>query len=181
MRTSHLGGAFVSVVAAALFGCGDGSSPTAPRIAQTGSGTALAQSGGAMVTGSGHVPVGMTDDLREFTFHAIEHQDGTVSGSYKIERTDTGAYFVVQVTCLAVVGNTGWVAGIISETNAPGVSVGTVSYFWARDNGEGDGAQPDIVSLARINDRAGEDQLFCTNRPLLLPQLTVQRGNVQVH
>ena len=131
-----------------------------------------------VVTGSGHIEAG--DGLRNFTFHAIKRPDGSVEGSYRILRTDLSTEFAVDVTCLTVVGNRAWVAGIISYADSPGVLVGTVSYFYAIDNGEGDGASPDIVSLARINDRAGEDQLFCTILPTILPPRAVQLGNVQI-
>ncbi|MEO7769672.1 MAG: hypothetical protein ABIX19_01495 [Gemmatimonadaceae bacterium] len=147
---------------------------TAPATALHSSANA-----GHHVTGSGHVPIGMTDDLREFTFHAIEHPDGSVTGSYKVERTDTGAYFIVDVTCMSVVKNTAWIAGRISETNTASVRVGTVSYFWAEDGGEGADAQ-DIVSNARINDRDGADVDFCNTRPTRLAPLRVEMGNVQI-
>jgi hypothetical protein len=131
------------------------------------------------VTGSGHSNIGLTDDLREFTFHAVEHPDGSVTGSYKVERTDTGAYFIVDVSCLSIVDNVGWVAGHIVETNIATVRVGSVSYFWAKDDGEGADAQ-DIVSVARINDRAGADVEFCTTHPKILPPIAVAQGNVQI-
>ena len=139
----------------------------------------LEKTGGHHVTGSGHSFVGLTDDLREFTFHALEHRDGSVTGSYKVERTDTGAYFITEVSCLSVDGNVAWVAGHIVETNIATVRVGTVSYFWAEDHGEGDDAQ-DIVSVARINDAAGRDVEFCTNHPKILPPIAVAAGNVQI-
>ncbi|MGH7713715.1 MAG: hypothetical protein ACREOG_20700 [Gemmatimonadaceae bacterium] len=131
-----------------------------------------------VVTGSGHIEAG--DGLRNFTFHAMLRPDGSVEGSYRILRTDLSTEFAVDVTCLSVVGNQAWIGGIISASGSPGIIVGTVSYFYAIDNGEGDDAQPDIVSLARVNDRAGEDLLFCATRPTLLPPRTVQFGNVQI-
>jgi len=130
------------------------------------------------VTGSGHVPSG--DGLREFTFHAVRNVDGAARGSYKIEFTATGLFVLVDVTCLSVVGNTGWVGGRIVDSNIPVVRIGTVSYFYAIDNGEGAGAAPDRVSVARLNDVDGEDIRFCTDRPLLLPAFDVQSGNAQV-
>jgi hypothetical protein len=160
-----------------LLACQDGT--TASPIPRTGK-AAFAAISNHHVVGSGHIPVGLTDDLREFTFHAVESPDGSVSGSYKVERTDTGIFFTVDVTCMTVVGDTGWVAGIISETNAPTVRVGTVSYFWAVDNGEGENALADVVSTARINDRPESANEFCTQRPRILPPNNVQFGNVQI-
>jgi hypothetical protein len=81
---------------------------------------------------------------------------------------------------MTVEGNTAWVAGHISDTNAGFVTVGTVSYFYAIDNGEGGNAPADVISTARINDVAGEDQLFCADKPLLLPSFPIEQGNVQV-
>ena len=171
-----------SIVAAAslivLAGCAD-SPATWPHRAAPGGASLDQGTAGHHVTGSGHSTLGLTDDLREFTFHAIEHPNGSVSGSYKVERTDTGQYFIVDVSCLSVAGNTAFVGGHIVETNIATVVVGSVSYFWAQDNGEG-GDPPDIVSVARINDRAGADVEFCTTHPLRLPPITVQMGNVQV-
>ncbi len=131
-----------------------------------------------VVSGSGHIEAG--DGLRNFTFHAVQHPDGSVRGSYQIRRTDLGTAFTVDVTCLSVVGNQAWIAGRIASSDQPGVVVGTISYFYAIDNGEGADAPADIVSLARINDREGEDLLFCANRPTLLPPRTVLLGNVQI-
>jgi hypothetical protein len=170
--------ALTACAAVGALGCGTPDVATAPHGARA---AALSQSGAPRhhVTGSGHTPVGMTEDLREFTFHAVEHPDGTVSGSYRVERTDTGVFFTVDVRCMTVVGNTAWVAGRITETNSPAIRVGTVSYFWAVDGGEGAGAQ-DIVSIARINDRDEAEAEFCTTLPKLLPPLAVEMGNVQI-
>ena len=131
-----------------------------------------------VVSGSGHIEAG--DGLRNFTFHAVRHPDGSASGSYRIARTDLGTSFTVDVTCLTVVGNQAWLAGRIASADGGGVLPGTISYFYAIDNGEGSDAPADIVSLARINDREGEDLLFCAELPTGLPPRNVQLGNVQI-
>jgi hypothetical protein len=131
---------------------------------------------GHAAVGSGHVqsPAG----LREFTFHALESPSGDASGSYKVVLA-SGLFFETDVTCLAVDGNTGWVAGTIRATNAAAVVLGSVSTFFAVDNGEG-GEAADVVSLAAFNLADGADLAFCDERPLALPQLSVTDGNVQV-
>ena len=131
---------------------------------------------GHLVAGSGHVE--SAAGLREFTFHAIEEAGGGVTGSYKIVLPN-GLFFEADVSCMAVDGNTGWVAGVIRATNAAVVVVGSRSMFYAMDNGEGDGAA-DIVSLAAFTLGEGADLAFCADRPLALPPLTVTDGNVQV-
>lgn len=131
-----------------------------------------------LVTGSGHIEAG--EGLRNFTFHAMLRPDGSAQGSYQIHRTDLGTVFSVDVTCLTIVGNRAWIGGIIASTNDPTIRVGTVSYFYAIDNGEGSDAPADIVSLARVNDLAGRDIEFCTTLPTLLPPRQVQLGGVQI-
>ena len=136
-----------------------------------------------LVTGSGHTDLPVSGDMRGFTFHAKRNPDGTASGSYRLFRHDTGLWFTVDVTCVSVAGNTAWVAGIISDTNAPGtIIVGRVSYFYAIDGGEGVGTI-DKISRARINDQAGQDAVFCALKPTTIfdpNPLTILEGNVQL-
>ncbi len=102
-------------------------------------------------------------------------------GRYRVTLPTLDLFFSVEVTCLTVEEDTAWVGGVISETNASFVEVGTVSYFYAVDNrflfGGGD---PDVVSTARFNDVDGEDLLFCADTPLLLPPAEVIEGGVLV-
>ena len=135
---------------------------------------------GSPVIASGDGSFEAGDGLRNFTFHAIQHPDGSVSGSYRNLRTDLGAVIDVEVSCLAVSGNTAWIGGHIVSSNIPTIVIGSVSYFYAIDNGEGQDAPADVVSVLRVNDAAGRDLEFCTNRPLLLAPRTVQFGNVEV-
>lgn len=133
--------------------------------------------GGPRVVGSGHVQ--QAAGLREFTFHAFEQPDGSATGSYKIV-LPSGAFFEANVSCLSVDGNIGWVGGVIRDSNVPAVILGSTSMFYAIDNGEGEDAAPDIVSVAVFNGAAGADLAFCANQPLELAPLTVNDGNVQV-
>ena len=157
-------------------GCG-AETTAAPELAIGASGGG--EGGARLATGSGHVPQG--SGLREFTFHAKGTGEGGIArGSYKVELTSSGLFFEVEVSCMAVEGNTAWIAGHISDTNASVIQVGSVSYFYAIDNGEGAGAPADVVSTARINDIDGEDQVFCNERPLLLASFAIDQGNVQI-
>ena len=136
-----------------------------------------------LLTGSGHTDLPVSGDMRNFTFHAKRNPDGSASGSYRLARHDIDVWFTVDVTCMSVVGNTAWVAGIISDTNAPGlILVGRVSYFFAIDGGEGVGTI-DKISRARINDQAGQDAVFCALKPTAIfdpNPLTIVEGNVQL-
>lgn len=158
-------------LAAAVLGCADATTPVSPEAPSFGVAVV-----GHLVTGSGHVQT--SAGLREFTFHAVEQAGGSVTGSYKIVLPN-GLFFEADVTCLTIDGTTGWVGGVIRDTNAGIVVVGSASMFYAIDNGEG-GSDADIVSLAAFNMDEGVDQEFCAERPLELPALTVTDGNVQV-
>ena len=156
----------------ATVACAESSAPLMPDLASSS-----VRASDHRVVGAGHVqqPAGM----REFTFHALEHPDGSASGSFKVVLPN-GLFFEADVTCLAVDGNTGWVGGVIRDTNAAVVVVGSVSTFYAIDNGEGADAPPDIVSTAAFNGAAGADLAFCAARPLVLAPFTVTEGNVEV-
>lgn len=115
-------------------------------------------------------------------FSAVKHGDGSVTGSYHYRAlgADPVQWLKVRVTCMTVVdGNKAWVAGITEDAFLPQL-IGRVSYFYAFDNGEGAGADADIVSLVRAGDVDGEDQLFCDELPTVLPNRVIVRGNVQI-
>lgn len=135
----------------------------------------------ASATGSGHFTSG--GELRTLAFTAVRRADGSVSGQYQVVIHAIDRFLHVSVTCLSVRNDTAWIAGVIDRTNHPVIQEGTVSYFWAVDGGEGAGAE-DKVSIARINDRLGEDQRFCSLMPdeefSGLPGRVVEHGNVQV-
>lgn len=163
----------------AVASCSDPAAPIdglVERIGAADGASASAAAVGHHVVGSGHLQ--SAAGQREFTFHAVEGPQGDVSGSYKIVLPN-GLFFETDVTCMAVEGDTGWVAGTIRATNAGVVIVGSHSMFYAIDDGEGDGAQ-DIVSIAAFNMPAGTDLEFCEERPLILAPLSVTDGNVQV-
>lgn len=159
-------------------------SPAAPAgDAPAAAASAVATPAGvvASATGSGHYTSG--GELRTLAFSATRRADGSASGQYEVVIHAADAYFHVGVTCLSVRNDTAWIAGTITGTNHPVIRTGTVSYFWAVDGGEGPDAV-DVVSTARINDRPGEDQRFCSLMPdeafSGLPGHVVEHGNVQV-
>ena len=117
---------------------------------------------------------------REFSFRAVRRPNGKTRGKYTIRLTGPDLFFTVQVSCLAVEGNTAWVGGHIIESNADFVEIGSVSYFYAIDNGRGPHAPPDIVSTARFNDELGQDLVFCENRDLFLEPFEIDGGRVRI-
>lgn len=170
----------VLIVAAALAvaSCG-AATPVAPS-AVAGSAVAASSAGGASVLhGDFSTPSGA--GRRVVTLHAVQTPSGVVNGGYRIDFTATNVFIEVTATCLVTEGNTAWVGGTISATNSPAIVVGSVSYFYAIDNGKvNDGLSPDVVSTARINDAQGRDIEFCTLKLLQLPRLVGLEGDVSV-
>lgn len=133
----------------------------------------------ASATGAAH---------REFSGHpvilnfsAVERADGSVSGGYFYRAVAQNLFIRVDVTCMTVVDNRAWIAGVIVDAseNAAGL-IGTVSYFYTTDNGEGAAADTDEVSLVRAGDVLEEAALFCAELPTVLPNREVLHGNVNV-
>lgn len=145
---------------------------TEANLATTNAATTVIANGNAIT------PLGAARRIVKFT--VSRSASGVVTGTYRVDRTDSGAWFRVGVTCASVVGDTLWVGGLIKETNTPAIVKGSVSYFFAVDNGSGSGAPKDEISTTRINDAAGQDQAFCTDRPALLPKQALLDGFVNV-
>src|SRR5687767_14324574 len=98
--------------------------------AQSQAGPAMADEGVvASATGSGHFTSG--GELRTFAVAAVKRADGSVSGEYQVRsRAGAGAVFHVGVTCMSVVGNQAWVAGIIEQSDDPRSEERRVGKEW---------------------------------------------------
>lgn len=172
----------VAVASSATVAC---ESPSEPRAAEgpglEPDGVVVAVSDEAVVaraSGSAHREVAGAPVI--LSFSAIKRADGSVEGEYYFRAVAIAQWLRVNVTCMTVVdGNKAWVGGIIVAAS-DFQFVGTVSYFYTFDNGEGAAANSDIVSLVRANDVAGADQEFCTELPTVLPNREVLHGNVNV-
>jgi hypothetical protein len=135
----------------------------------------------ASATGGAHRVRPLPDgELFVLSFTAQKRADGSATGYAHVDRKDLDIAFDIDVTCLAVVDNVAWVGGIIRNERGGVARNGAVSYFYVIDNGEGDGGVPDRASAIRVNDVDGEDLVFCTERPLVLPATDIELGNLQV-
>lgn len=162
-------------LALAGLGCADHADPVGAGSIQPrtslGDGVIASASGGAHRIRS--------DELWVLSFNAVQPANGKTTGNYHVDRQDLGVKFDVDVTCMAVRGDTAWIAGIIRKVDGPVVVEGTISYFWMVDNGEG-GEAVDQASAIRINDLPGRDQEFCDLRTKILVLSPIDRGNLQV-
>ena len=163
-----------------LAACSQGSRSASPLAPSGVTGTAsegVVQS----ASGSAHRIRPLPDgELWVLTFNAEKRADGTVTGTAHIDRKDLDAAWDVEVTCMSVVGNRAWIAGIVRNARGAIPRDGTVSYFYVTDNGEGSDGPLDRASGIRINDLAGQDLVFCTDRPVVIPDTEIAHGNVQV-
>lgn len=110
---------------------------------------------------------------------ARKYEDGTARGSYRYQAG--GVAIRVDLHCMTLVGDNGaWIAGVITESTVG--FLGHVSYFYTFDNGEGANAEPDIVSLVRVESQPGlgEADRFCAELPQILAPRNVDDGNISV-
>jgi hypothetical protein len=180
VRSSIAGVAVPIILACAPSGDG----PTNP-VASAGPALLEARAGNgvvALATGAAHRIRPLPDgELWVLSFNAEKRADGTVTGYAHVDRKDLDVAWDIEVTCMSVVGNTAWIAGIMRNARGGLPRDGAVSYFYVVDNGEGSDDPPDDASAIRLNDREGQDAEFCELRPLALPRTPIAHGNVQVH
>jgi len=114
---------------------------------------ARAEGGPQSATGHGNLTTGA--ELRTFSFNAIRHQDGTVTGEWQLKSRATDVVMHGQVTCLLAIARptqgAAFMGGIVTRVDgdAPGVEPGTPVVFSAFDNGEGNGNFADAMTLVQ--------------------------------
>ena len=154
--------------------------PTAPgNPPAPAASTSVTGGAGPVVTGSAHT-LSAGGELRAVAFNAVALPDGSASGEAQINVQSIDAWWHTRIECLAVVGNRAFLGGTIAEASDARIRVGTKSYFWVEDHGEGAGAPADRVSLAGVNETPEGLEDFCGLVQNLLPGLDVLRGNVQI-
>lgn len=152
--------------------------PTAPSASPVAGGELSAQGVTTSVVGSAHRLSG--GQQRAVAFNAMVLPDGTVSGEAQINVRALDAWWHTQIECVTIVGNRAFLGGSITAASDARVTVGTKSYFWVEDHGEGANAPPDVVSLAGVNETQQGLDDFCNLVQNLLPGTDVLRGNVQI-
>lgn len=139
-------------------------------------GGAAASANGPSATGAGHFSY--DGGLRTFSFGAVTHQDGSVTGQSQVNDRGDGVRAHLTIDCLEVDGNIAYMSGIISDSSRPSL-VGEEAWFSVQDNGAGANASPDLISLVFFN--STPDQNLCHTRVgQATPDNPIQ-GNVTVH
>ena len=131
-------------------------------------------------TGSGHM-VRPDGTFRSFSFAARKHADGTVEGQVQLNSRGFDVFVHIAVDCLRVEGNLAYMSGRITYSSNPAEGVvGELNRWSVQDNGEGDGAAPDLVSSIPANPANDPNQTCDAQNNPPAPTRIVQRGNVQV-
>ncbi len=127
----------------------------------------------ASASGSGHFT--MNGELRTFSFHALQTDDGRVGGEWQRHNRLSDAKAHGKVSCMGLNGGQAWLGGFTTRTNtAPG------GVFWrVVDGGRGASAQ-DEISLQAVGQDDWAVQDYCWTMgefPQLYP---VESGQIKV-
>jgi hypothetical protein len=150
----------------------------AALVLTVGSGVAFAQVV-ALATGSGQIHV--NGDLRTFTFNASTDTSGVTTGQTQAFSRSSGIKWHGSLDCLNVVGNVATMSGVvtdISPSTPPFFVVGSHIQFQVIDNGQGQNASPDLISLTFFFGTGFDPGCTGTGVFATIP---VEHGNVTVH
>jgi hypothetical protein len=131
-------------------------------------------------------------ELRTFSFSAVQHPDGTVSGQVQVKNRALNVEVHVDVDCLKFeAGNRAIAGGTITRSSDPAfIAPGRISVFGVEDNGEGAAASADRITT--IPDYAppkscneftfvGDTLREIANPSVVVRALTpITSGNIQV-
>lgn len=176
----------ILVALTALAGACDGGSKTLAvqslaETARVSGGTA-----GPIITGSGHhVRVaGTEEELTTFSFTAVRHADGTVSGRYQYNFRLRGFSISGPVTCATTSGTQAWVGGVVDHvvTDDPSFQelLGLEMWWRSIDGGEGEGADQTTGVGFELVGNPTTAASWCADQPAVLPLRPVVHGNIQV-
>ena len=150
----------------------------AALVLTVGSGVAFAQVV-ALATGSGQIHV--NGELRTFTFNASTDTSGVTTGQTQAFSRSSGIKWHGTINCLNVVGNVATMSGVvtdISPSTPPFFVVGADIVFQVIDNGQGQNASPDLISLTFFNPPG--NPFPCAGNGVFAT-IPVEHGNVTVH
>ena len=125
------------------------------------------------VTGHGNLTI--LGGLQTASFHAVQHQNGAITGSLVVKSRGQAIRLFADINCLIIVGNKATLSGVVTQTNNPAVLVGDGVWFEVMDNGEGANNPPDSMTDVQVFPPFVNCSF--TN---LSPLLPIEEGNIQV-
>jgi hypothetical protein len=136
------------------------------------------------VTGSGHLFSPGSNGWRTFTINAIKTEDGTVNGHFhwRLHHGKDGSKVSGSVICFSIEGNQAWLA-VLFEKAAGAGNIGKWASIWVVDNGEGQRAAPDGLSIRwrGFPPDPWNPEEFCSEHWTDQNILPVESGNIQIH
>lgn len=151
----HIVGSTLALAAVLVAGCStESASPTGSDAPSAARAAADPEFDFIRTSGEGEVAVtapAPAVGLSAFTFGAVQHKDGSVTGEFRVVRQRAGftVDFTGSVTCVSIdrVNHRAWIGGVVTANNSndPNHSlaihqVGRDVWFRVQDNGEGSNA-----------------------------------------
>jgi len=128
----------------------------------------------AFATGSGIIRI--NGEVRNFTFNAHLDKDGVTRGRGQLHNRDQDVQMKFQIDCLMVWGNVATMSGHYVRSSDLSLE-GAPIWFRVVDNGEGENAPPDEITL--VVGFFGPGVSCREDYPLDL--FPIEGGNIQVH
>lgn len=146
---------------------------------------------------SGHGNLIWGGELRTFSFTAVKHADGTVTGEAELNNRGVPIEIHMEIDCLKFEGgNRAIMSGPITHSSRPEFNlVGLIAVFGVEDNGEDNNALPDRiggvdppyscneVTFAKNKKGVLQDSLYLVGKGVKLindPLTPIMGGNIQV-
>jgi len=183
--TVRMGAGLLSVVALA---CGGPLDTDESNAGVVSAGPQMAEAGvGHLVTGGGQFEHPVFGTVT-FSFAAVRHADGSVSGRFEQDQFDLGFSYKGDVTCFAVdpLNHRAWIGGVLTQSNDPDpvTEVGDDAWFRVLDLGSSN-AGPDRSTFLGFEGGGGiiTSEEYCAAR--LWPDdnartWPVEQGNIVI-
>lgn len=141
---------------------------------------------GVEQSASGHGNLTVNGQFRTFSFTALRHSDGEVTGEFELKNHDLGGRMHGKVTCFLAFPRPEdpsrgalFAAGVVTDSE-DAFPVGSPVIFNAFDNGEGTNALfPDFLSLMALA-TPQDVQRQCRSGIRISVVLPIEGGNIQV-
>jgi hypothetical protein len=128
------------------------------------------------VTGHGNLTI--AGGLQTASFHAVQHQDGTITGSLVVKSRAQDVRIFADIDCLRIVLNTGILSGVVTQSNNSAFPEGNRVWFRVVDNGEGANYPPDMMTDIIVFPAFPPVDCNANFNVALMP---IEAGNIQVH
>jgi hypothetical protein len=167
-------------------GCNEEAAPTensSTPVEMAGKyiGDHLNKGGGPSTNGQAILPEeALFGYFQNFSFHARENEDGSVTGSIEFNcRQPWSGRVHGTIDCMTIEGNQATMSGVVTHSDIPGYQPGRLFWFRVVDNGEGNNSAAD-----QFSDVWGLPEgysLPCTESlPFNFDMFDIEHGNIQV-